>query len=111
MALAFKNFAAGTTLGGTNGTVWTTTAGSKDVIRSFDLVNFTGSAQTVTIYRVPNGVTAQNVHIIVYTAVAATTVIVADTALNHVLEAGDSIQGFATLSASIAVNASGMRDT
>lgn len=112
MALAVKNFVGNVDIGGALGTLWTVTSGAQDVIQQFAICNHTASAQTVTIYKVPPAVTANQTNIVVSAlSVSPNTAMVIREMINQVMDAGGSVQAVASLSGSISVNASGMRQT
>lgn len=88
----------------TTAPVLTVASGVHAVIKSALFTNITGSAATVTVYRVPSGDTAGSDNAVLLSfSVAANTAYIARELQNIVLGPGDSIQAKASAGASINV--------
>lgn len=80
------------------------------IIKKVTVTNTTGSAQTVTIFLVPNGGTAQASNTVTSAkSVPAGGVYEAYECEGHVLQAGDSLQALASSGASLTLKASGLQ--
>lgn len=93
--------------GTTNGTLYTSPASTKTIVKNIIFCNTTASAATITLNAVPSGgsATAANRFISAYSVAAGNTIVID---FSFVLETGDTLQGLQGTSAAITTLISGV---
>lgn len=103
---SMKRFTNPTQLGTSASTIYTAGTGVTATVKEILVANVSGAAQSISLHFVPSGGIASSSNLMVPAlSVSSTSLITID--LNQVLNAGDTIQAFASATTSINVMVSG----
>lgn len=101
-----KRFVNPTQLGTSASTLYTAGTGVKATVKEIMISNVSGGTQSLSLHFVPSGGIASSANLMIPAlAISPTSLLTID--LNQVLNAGDTIQAFATATTSINVMISG----
>jgi len=92
-------------------TQYTATGNTRTIIDKFTGTNYSGGVQTLTVYLVPSGGSANNSNLMKAKALAAGECYVFPEIVGHTLNPGDSIQTAASAASSINIRSSGRENT
>jgi hypothetical protein len=108
MAVTPKQIIEGTSLTAAIATYYTAPVNTTTIIRRASFTNYSGEAQSINVWLVPNGGTATNNNIVLQDqALAIGQTLSASDIEGQILEPGDSLQAQAGITASVNIMASG----